>query len=279
MKTFARYSLLLACLSVAFAAGCRNRPGNDGNGNDNGNNGEVPADVQKAVDDVVAQLESTSQSVGGATDALVNVDQATSDTLGNCPQVVFVRQNNVTTFALTFVAGCSSDYYDESVSGSISAEFNRNTGTFTATFNEFTVGDQTTDGSLNVNRVAAGDVRDWTGSINVSTSGVGSEAGDIAFTINALSDTLTISSASLEVTDADGVARSVDVSALVMRPVANSSFIPEAGTISFEVPNDANTGPETVTVIIEFDSNSPFDRTVTLTVGESVFANYPLGAF
>src|SRR6185503_18326192 len=105
--------------------------------------------------------ESASQAVGGAVDALTNVDQSSSDTFGDCPEVIFVRQDNVSTFALTFEPGCSSDYYDNSVSGSISAEFDRNAGSFSASFDQFAVEAQITNGELNVTRVAANDIRNW----------------------------------------------------------------------------------------------------------------------
>lgn len=277
MKISFRVIALFACVSFVALPACRNRPGN-GDGNDNGNNDQVPEGVQKAVEDVVTQLESASQAVGGAVDALTNVDQDEDGEFGDCPEIVFVRQDNVTTFALTFEAGCSSEYYDESVSGTISAIFNRNSGSFSATFDEFTVDGQTTDGNLNVTRVAANDVRNWNGTIDISTSGVGSVEGDIAFTINILTDTLTISSATLDVTNADGETRSIEVAGIIIQPVANQSFIPEAGTVTFEVPNDDPEGPDPITVVIEFDANSPFDATVKLTVGENVFGNYDLGA-
>ena len=176
MRLFARYSLvLLTCLSLAAASTCRNNPDNGGNG---GGGDELPADVQKAVDEVVADIESASQAVGGAVEALSNVDQTGSSTFGDCPEVVFVRQDNVSTFALTFEAGCSSDYYDNSVSGSISAEFDRNAGSFSAIFDNFTVDGQTTNGELNVTRAAVGDIRNWDGTIDISTTGVGAEIGD-----------------------------------------------------------------------------------------------------
>ncbi len=275
MKLFARYALvLLTCLSLAAVSTCRNNPDNGGNG---AVSDELPADVQKAVDEVVAEIESMSQAVGGAVEALSNVDQASSETFGDCPEVVFIRQDNVSTFALTFEAGCSSDYYETSVSGSISAEFDRVAGSFTAIFDAFTVDGQTTNGDLNVSRAALGDIRDWDGTVDISTTGIGSVVGDIAFEINILSDTLTITSASLELANADGEIRSVVVAGLVVRPVANSSFIPETGTITFEVPNVEDAGPDTVTIVIEFDANSPFDGTVKVTFGEGTVENYPLG--
>lgn len=273
MKMIARYSMLLAGLSLSVLPACQNRGGNGGNGGGE----ELPADVQKAVDEVVDELEAASQAVAGSVDALTNVELSSSDTFGDCPEVIFVRQDNVSTFALTFEAGCSSEYYDNSVSGSISAEFDRNAGSFSALFDAFTVDGQTTDGELNVTRAAAGDIRNWNGTIDISTSGVGSVVGDIAFEINILTDTLTISSASLEVTNAEDETRSVEVDGLVIRPVANSSFIPEAGTVTFEVPNVEDVGPDTVTIVVEFDANSPEDGTVKVTFGEGTVENYQLG--
>lgn len=272
MTVFARYSILLACISLTMTPGCRNRPGNGGSGGD-----DLPADVQKAVDEVVAQLESTSKAVGGAVEALTNVDQDDDGEIGDCPELVFVRQDNVTSISVTFEAGCSSEYYDNSVSGIISAEFDRNAGTFSAIFDEFTVDSQTTDGELNVTRVVAGDIRNWDGTVDISTSGVGSVVGEIAFEINILTDTLTISTASLELTNSGNETRSVEVEGIVIRPVANSSFIPQSGTVTFEVPNVEDDGPETITVVVEFDANSPDDGTVKVTFGDGTLENYPLG--
>lgn len=273
MKMIARYSTVLAGLLLMVLPACQNRGGNGGNGSGD----ELPADIQKAVDEVVAELESASQAVAGSVEALTNVDLSSSDTFGDCPEIIFVREDNVSTFALTFEAGCSSEYYDESVSGTISAEFDRTAGTFSAIFDNFTVEGQTTDGELNVSRAAAGDIRNWNGTIDIATTGVGSVVGDIAFEINILTDTLTISSASLEVTNAEDETRSVEVDGLVIRPVANGSFIPEAGTVTFEVPNVEDVGPDTVTIVIEFDANSPEDGTVKVTFGEGTVENYQLG--
>ncbi len=252
--------------------GCRNRGGNGGGD-------ELPANVQKSVDEVVAQLESTSKAVGGSVEALTNVDQDDDGEIGDCPELVFVRQDNVTSIGVTFEAGCSSEYYEKSVSGTISAEFDRNAGTFSAIFDEFTVEGQTTDGELNVTRVAAGDIRNWNGTIDISTSSVGSVVGDIVFEINILTDTLTISSASLNVTNSENETRSVEVDGVVIRPVANNSFVPQSGTVTFEIPNLEEEGPESITVVVEFDANSPDDGTVKVIFGEGTVENYPLGNF
>jgi len=261
---------MIACLTLTTLTACRNRPGN---GND-----ELPADVQKAVDEVVAQLESTSQAVGGAVEALTNVD-STQDNFGDCPEVIFVRQDNVTTIGVTFEAGCSSEYYDDAVSGTISAVFDRTQNAFTASFDAFTVDGQTTNGDLNVSRTSTTDVRNWSGSIDITTSGVGSVSGDLAFEINLLTDTLTISSALLDLTHVEGDSFTVEVDGIVIRPVANQSFIPEAGTVTFEVPNADPEGPETLTIVVEFDQNSPDDGTVTVTYDEGTVENYPLTGF
>ena len=272
MNRFVTFGLV-SCLALTTLTACRNRPGN-GNGTD-----ELRADVQKAVDEVVAQLESTSQAVGGAVEALTNVDLSADDTFGDCPEVVFVRQDNVTTIGVTFEAGCTSEYYEDAVSGTISAVFDRNQNAFTALFDAFTVEGQITDGSLNVNRTSTTDVRNWSGSIDITTSGVGSVAGDLAFEINILTDTITISSASLDLTHVEGDSYSVEVDGIVIRPVANQSFIPEAGSVTFEVPNADPEGPETLTIVIEFDQNSPEDGTVRVTFDDGTVEDYPLTGF
>lgn len=273
MNFLTRSSILLACISLSVMPGCRNRPGN-GNGGD-----ELPADVQKAIDDVVAQLELTSQAVGGAVEGFANVDLTSDDdNFGDCPEVIFAREDNVSTFALTFEQGCESEYYENnSVSGSISIVFDRNAAAFDADFDAFTVDGRSTTGDLHVSRGEAGELRTWSGTIDISTSGVGSVVGDIVLEINVATQAITIVSASLEVTNADGITRSVEVEGIVIRPVANGSFIPQAGTVTFEVPNADDDGLDTVAITIEFDQDSPSDGTVRVTYGDVSVQNYPIG--
>lgn len=263
--------LALGCLSLAFVSACRNRGG--------GGTTELPADVQKAVDDVVAQLEATTQAVGGAVEGFASVDLDDSSS-NDCPEVVFVSQDNVVTLGLTFEAGCESEYYTGlAVSGSISVVFDGNSDSFDADFDEFTVDGQSTDGELHVSRTDGGDFRTWSGTIDIGTSGSGSVVGDIVLVINIVTQTITIESASLVLTDELNESVSVEIEGLVIRPVANGNFVPQDGTVTFVVPNEDPEGPDTITITIEYDANSPEDGTVRVTFGEGTVPDYELPGF
>lgn len=271
MSRMSRHLLVLSCLALVALTACRNR-GGDGTT-------ELPADIQKAVDDVVAQLEATTQAIGGAVEGFASIDLDDSSS-NDCPEVVFVRQDNVTTLGLSFEPGCESEYYvDLAVSGSISVVFDGNVDSFNAEFDEFTVDGQSTDGGLQVSRTEGGDFRTWSGTIDIATSGVGSVVGDITLVINVVTQTISIESASLELTEEVGESISVEVEGIVIRPVANGNFVPQNGTVTFVVPNEDPEGPENITVSIEFDANSPVDGTVLVTFGEGTVSNYELPGF
>ena len=110
----------------------------------------------------------------------------------------------------------------------------------------------------------------------ITTSGVGSAQGDIALQLDTVRQTIKVDTASLTLDDGAGTSYSVNVEGLVIKPVANQSFVPEAGTATFEIPNTAPAGRATLIVIVEFDANSPVDGTVSVTVGNSSPAEYQL---
>lgn len=270
MKFRTHFLTTLAVLVIALIPACRNR---------DGGTTELPADVQKAIDDVSAQLESATQAIGGAVEGFASVDLDDSSS-NDCPEVLFLSQDNVVTLALTFEPGCESDYYaDVAVAGSISVVFDGNSDSFDAEFDEFTVDGESTDGHLHVSRTDGGDFRTWSGTIDISTSGSGAVVGDIVLEINIVTQTITITSASLELTDELGESVSVEIEGLVIRPVANGNFVPQNGTVTFVVPNEDPEGPETITITIEYDANSPSDGTVRVTFGEGTIPNYELPGF
>lgn len=266
-------AMCVGLFALTTLTGCRNRPGNGGNGTDT-----LPEEIQIIVDDVVAQVEATAQAVAGSLEAFASVDiDPENDTFGDCPEVAFVRENNVSTFSLTFEPGCASEVYDDlSVSGGIVVMFDRTAQAIDAQFDEFTVDGHSTSGQLRVSRNDGGGLRTWAGSIDLSITGIGSVVGDLTLVINVAASTITIQSASLNLTNTDSESVSVDLDGIVIRPVANQSFIPEAGTVTFVVPNPTGEGPEFLTIVIEFDQNSPIDGTVRVTYGDVTVANYPI---
>ncbi len=263
--------------AAGLSSACRNRPGNGGGGGGD----TLTAEQKAAVDAVVEQLDAASKAVGGAVEGFSSVDLTDDGTFGTCPVVNFSLDTNVATIALTFTDGCQNDYYGEvPLSGGIAVVFNANTGSFVATFDNFSVGDESTDGSLGVQRSTdPAEIRTWTGTIDITTTGVGSAEGDLALKIDPIRQTITIETADLTLSEEGGATYSVETDGLVIKPVANESFLPEAGTMTFVVPNDAPTGPDNITILVEFDANTPKDGTVSVTISGGTKSDYQLPGF
>ncbi len=265
------------CLSV----GCRNRDGNgNGNGNDN-DNGTVPAELtaeqQAAVDAVVKELQVTAKAVGGVVESFPGIDAEINGTFGQCPVVTAQFENGTTNVIVDFgIPGCTSEYYDnDTVSGSASLALARVARTIEVVFNNLTVDGAATTGTANFALTRDGNDRALIGSINSTTSGVGSAVGDLTVSINLVSLTIAVDNADLVLTDENADSYAVDATGLLIDPLGNRNFISESGTVSFEIPNE-NPGPETLTVLIEFDANSPNDGTVDVTVGSAEPVEYHL---
>jgi hypothetical protein len=253
---------------------CSNRPGGAGGGG--GGGGTLTTEEKATVDTVMKQLDATVMAVGGAVEGFSSVDLTADDRFGTCPVVVFSLNNNVASISLTFTDGCQNDYYgDVALSGGIAITFDANVGSFNATFDNFTVGSELTDGSLDVQRSTdANQIRTWTGMIDIHTTGVGSAVGDLSVKIDPVRQTMTIETADLTLSEEGGSTHSVNTDGLVIKPVANQSFIPEAGTVTYVVSSSDPAGPATIT--IKFDANSPKDRTVSVTVSGGTTTDYQL---
>lgn len=266
-----RTRLLFVCV-IAFLPACRNRMGNGG--------GTLTAQEKAAVDSVVKQLDGMASAVGGAVDGLTNVDRNANGQFGACPVATYTIENGVGTVALNYPEGCENPYYEgATISGSVAVAFDLNTGLVTVTFTDFDVDGETTNGTMSLQRGTGQDVRTWNGSIDIQTTGVGSAVGDITVEVDAVRQSITVDPASLTLTDSQGTSYSVEIEGIVIKPVANHSFIPESGTVTFVVPNTAPTGPATLTIVVTFDANSPSDRTVSVSVSNSGSIDYTLPGF
>lgn len=210
-----------------------------------------------------------------------NVDRNANGQFGACPVVTYSVANGVGTAALNYPDGCRNDYYEGStISGNVAVAFALNTESFTITFTDFTVDGKTTNGTMILQRSTDQDQRrTWIGTMDITTSSIGSAQGDITFQLDTVRQTITVDTASLTLDDGAGTSYSVNIEGLVIKPVANQSFVPAAGTATFEMPNTAPTSPATLTVVVEFDANSPIDGTVSVTVGDISPVEYQLPGF
>ncbi len=276
MRSCVRFAIV-GIVSLTFATlGCRGRQG-DGGGDGNGTT-ELTAEQQAAVDAVVEQLEATAKAVGGLVDSFSGLDADGDVTAGECPVVTASFGEGVTNVTVDFgETGCTSDYYDnDTVSGSVALTLDRIARTVGVVFNNLSVDGATTSGTADFTLTRDGDRRTLAGTIDIATSGVGSVVGTLSVRIDVSALTIAVDEADLTVFDeSTGDTYSVDVDGIVIDPLGNGNFIPESGTVTFEIPNDGP-GPETITIVIEFDANSPVDGTVAVTVGEAEPVEYEL---
>lgn len=270
--------ILLLAVIMPLMTSCRNSPTTDGT--DTGD-GTAPVELtqsqQKAIDDVVAQIEATAQAFAGTIDGIDELQSVSLETETTCPALNLTwDQETGTTIDVDFPEGCTNQIYGDSpVSGSITMMLSLAQAALSLSFTDLTVDDQTSNGSLSATYTRQGTSNTLVGDLDLATTGVGSVAGTITLTIVVATGTITIAEASLAMDPEDGDALSIALDDITIRPIANVSFIPESGTVSFDVPNDA-AGPATVNIVVTFDAQSPSDRTVDVSVGSADPVEYTL---
>lgn len=277
MKPIGRLVVLLSACVIVFLPACRNRPGNGG-----GDGTEaLTTEVKAAVDAIAKQLQAATAAVGGTIDGLSSVDRNANGQFGACPEVTYSVANGVGTAALNYPEGCQNDYYEGStISGAVSVAFDLNTESFTITFTDFTVDGHATNGTMSLQRSTdQNQRRTWIGTMDIATSGIGSAQGDLTLQIDAVRQTIMIDTASLALDDGAGASYSIAIDGLLIEPVLNQNFVPDAGTVTFDAPNTAPGGPATITIVVTFDANSPVDGTVSVKVGDSPAVDYTLLGF
>jgi len=276
MHSFLRKLAWTSLLAAMATCGCRGRGDNgDGGG------GSVPSDLtvgqQAAVDAVVAQVEATAKAIAGVVDGFVGLDVIGGGTYGTCPAVTVVADGGVVTAILDFSEGCSNEYYgDVPTSGSIFLNHNLATRNLAISYDNFTVDGRTVSGSFILQLTHGEDGgRVLDGDIEITTSAVGSAVGNATIQFNPLADTINIVSADLTLSEIGGDAYFVGVANLLMRPIANGTFVPESGTITFDILN-AGPGPATITILITYKGTSPDDGIVDVTIGSADPVEYEL---
>jgi hypothetical protein len=170
---------------------------------------------------------------------------------------------------LDFGDGCTNDYFAElSASGAIALDFGILSRSLDVDYDNFTVDGQSTTGSLTVEVTREDFQRLLTGSVELSTIGVGSVSGSIEVQLDLAAGVLSVVEASLVLTGGDDEMYSAEIEGVVIAPIDNTSFIPEAGTMTFAYPG-GGTGSQMIDIAIEFDENSPIDGTVDVTIEET----------
>jgi len=254
-----------ASIIVFLSSACRNRP------SDGSSDGSLTPEQQAAVDAVVEQLTATGKALTGFVEGFESLDEPEDESFGECPTITATHEDGVTTVTIDFSEDvCNVDYLgDNLVSGNIRLTLDASEQSLTVVYENFQIDDESIEGELtlqftrdeNFRRILSGDV-------SLSNSTVGTVQGSIEIRYDLVNDSMTIVSGELALTDLNDETLSVTLDNLVIRPVANSGFTPESGTVTFEIPNDGP-GPETITIVIEFSDDSPADGTVEVAVGDA----------
>lgn len=273
------HKLLLASTVVALTTcGCRGRGDNGGDGGNGGTDpGDLTAEQQAAIDAVAGQIDATAKAIAGVVDGFVGLDVTGDGTYGECPVVTTVVDGGIITATLEFADGCVNNYYGTvPVSGSITLNYNTGTRNLAISYVDFTVDGRSVSGSfiLQLTRGEDGG-RVLEGSIDITTSGLGSAVGTVGIQFNLSADTINIVNAHLTLSETGGDVYAVSVSNVLMRPIANGNFVPESGTVTFEIPN-TGPGSETITVVITYKGTTPDDGIVDVTIGSAEPVEYEL---
>ncbi len=278
MMVAKRFGWLALTFSSIMLAGCPLRPGPGDNGPDPG---MLSPQVQQAVDDVAARTQATFQALTSFVDG-VNIDlDVGQDTLfGQCPVVEADRQDGVISIVLDYGDGCSNEAYDDStVSGRVLLSLGVVERSLSVVYEDFAVDDQTVAGGFSLELDREDFARRLTGDINITTSDLGSTDGTLEVEVRVATVTITVTTASLTLSD-ESDSFDVAIEGIVIKPKRedNGNFVPEAGTISFEIADD-DAPPAMLAIVIAFDAESPVDGTVQITVGSLPPVDYQLPGF
>ncbi len=234
---------------------------------------DLAPEVQKAIDDVVAQFTPTAEALAALFDGFEGIDFDGDGQFGECPVGTVTVEGGVFTITLDYGDGCTNEFYgDNPASGSVSLIYDSNTQSVSIEYLDLMIDDRAVDGSLDLQFASDGSFRTLVGSIDLTTDS-GAVGGTLNVRFGLLLNSITINSATLTLTDTEQTSFIITVDSLVIKPVANGSFIPTSGTITFEVPNDGP-GPDTLTVVVTFSNGSPVDGTVSVTVGGAPGVTY-----
>jgi hypothetical protein len=258
MKASLHFAGVLAISLICVSSSCRTRGGNGAD--------ELTDEQKAAIESVVTQVEAAARALTSIAQSFEAIDAEGDLQVGECPVVTAELAGGILTVNVNFPAGCTNDYYGEdiAVSGGVTIVFDINALSLDVTFDDFASNGQTVSGSLSMTLTREDLRRTLTGTIDITTTGVGSVEGNLEIEYDSARARITIHDANLALTDADGVSVSIAIDGIVIEPIDNGNFIPEAGTVTFVLP--ATDSTDEATIEVEFDQESPVDGTVSVTV-------------
>ena len=233
-------------------------------------------DAQRAaVDDVVAEMQALGLTLASFSDFNATVPEDRT-----CPatEVSFSSECALVATTHDYGSGCTTDSFaGATISGSVivcrtGAAFDG----IAVVFESLSIGGTTITGSVTL--TFTDDMTDGAaleGTIDLATSTGGSVQGSILFTYEFTDGTLVIPEAELAFNAAGGDSYAATIDGVEMDPVDHGSFIPQAGTLTFDIPNDG-LGPDTVTMVVTFTAQSPVDGTVDVSVAGSAGIEYQI---
>lgn len=278
MMMAGRFGWLALAFSLVMLAGCPLRPGPGDNGPEPGT---LSPQVQQAVDDVVARTQATFQALTSFVDGVnIDLDAGQNAVFGQCPVVEADRQGGVVSIVLDYGDGCSNEAYDDStVSGRVLLSLGVFERSLSVVYEDFAIDDQTVVGGFSLELDREDFARTLFGEIHIATSDLGSTDGTLEVEVRVATVTITVTTANLVLSD-ESDSFDVAIEGIVIKPKRedNGNFVPEAGTISFEIADD-DTPLELLAIVIAFDAESPVDGTVQITVGSLPPVDYQLPGF
>ncbi|MCC7490850.1 MAG: hypothetical protein IT204_00805 [Fimbriimonadaceae bacterium] len=196
------------------------------------------------------------------------VDVALNETRqgGGCPAVSVDRGTGQVTITLDYGTGCSHSADLPTIAGSVAVTANLTTGTAAVALSNLTIGGVAVTGTASLQ--LAGTVGSYsfdgmtvTGNLAFAGEGTVSGSATLDFTPERA---VILTTGQLALTPVEGPTTTVTADDLVMDPLNNGSFLPEAGTLTIVAP--ASVGGGTVTLVVTFSADTIEDGTVTVTV-------------
>ncbi len=276
--------IAFAVAALVPVSACVTVGGGNGNTNDNGSTqAEIDPAVAEAVDAVSAQLETTfaamTSGVSQTFESLLAsvAGQNTSD----CPTVE-LGEIDLTGATATFDYGdgCPSDLFDgATVSGSVVLTLGISPPAIGLDYLAFSFSGRTIDGTVGI--AISGneaETRSFETAIDLTTEELGTVDGDITVTSEDTIDglELVITEGTLQVTD-DATNRFYEatLTGLVSNLAANGNFVPESGTVAFEIAGEGPGGSDLL-VVVTFTAESPSTGVVLVQVGSLPQTEYIL---
>ncbi|MGE3182877.1 MAG: hypothetical protein AB7N71_14695 [Phycisphaerae bacterium] len=245
------------------------------NENSNSSMGGLSASEQLVATEGVRLTRDSMQALGlfaGLAQATINFDTPGNiDVIDGCPEIAYVRSGSDFVAAIDFKTGCASDLTnDVTISGVIELILNISTHLGEFELMNIVIGGVNYAGTAEM-MITGGQFNpvDFVGSIDITNANGFGISGNIDFEVTTTSSkTVTVHSATLALENND-LSVTVTVSNLVASVINSDSFVPQAGSITFDTMGS--------TFVIEFDADSPSTNTVQVMVDADAAVSFTAG--